>query len=175
MLNFAGTVELEGAEISAYDAGTKRIFVTGEAGEENANSIEEGSPILQVVDVSDPSNPTVINQIDLSSYGDGVQSVAVKNGVVAVAVSADTVTDAGKVVFFNASDYSELSQVTVGALPDMLTFTPDGMKVLVANEGEPNDRYTVDPEGSISIIDVSGGVGSLTDANVTTADFKAFN
>ena len=175
MLNFAGTVELEGAEISAYDAGTKRIFVTGEAGEENANSIEEGSPILQVVDVSDPSNPTVINQIDLSSYGDGVQSVAVKNGIVAVAVSAETSTDPGKVVFFNASDYSELSQVTVGALPDMLTFTPDGMKILVANEGEPNDRYTVDPEGSVSIIDVSGGFANLTDANVTTADFSEFN
>ena len=175
MLNFAGTVKLEGAEISAYDSGTQRIFVTGEAGEDNANNIAEGSPILQAVDISDPSNPTVIGQIDLSNYGAGVQSVAVKNGVVAVAVSADTVTDAGKVVFFNASDYSELSQVEVGALPDMLTFTPDGMKVLVANEGEPNDRYTVDPEGSISIIDVSGGVGSLTDANVTTADFKAFN
>ncbi|MBV6624815.1 MAG: CHRD domain-containing protein [Rivularia sp. (in: Bacteria)] len=171
MINFAGTVELEGAEISAYDPENQRIFVTGEAGEDNANSIAEDSPILQVVDVSDPSNPTVVNQIDLSSYGDGVQSVAVKNGVVAVAVSAETVTDPGKVVFFNASDYSELSQVTVGALPDMLTFTPDGMKVLVANEGEPNDRYTVDPEGSISIIDVS----DTSNPTVTTADFSAFN
>ncbi len=171
MLNFAGTIELEGAEISAYDSGTQRIFVTGEAGEDNAFDIEEGSPILQAVDVSDPTNPTVIGQIDLSSYGDGVQSVAVKNGVVAVAVSAETSTDPGKVVFFNASDYSELSQVTVGALPDMLTFTPDGSKVLVANEGEPNDRYTVDPEGSVSIINVS----DISNPTVTTADFTAFN
>ncbi|MGB3655489.1 MAG: CHRD domain-containing protein, partial [Rivularia sp. (in: cyanobacteria)] len=175
MLNFAGTIKLEGAEISAYDSGTQRIFVTGEAGEDNAFNIAEDSPILQAVDVSDPSNPTVIRQIDLSSYGAGVQSVAVKNGVVAVAVSAQTSTDPGKVVFFNASDYSELSQVTVGALPDMLTFTPDGSKVLVANEGEPNDRFTVDPEGSVSIIDVSGGFANLTDENVTTADFSEFN
>ncbi len=171
MVNFAGTVELEGAEISAYDSGTQRIFVTGEAGENNAFNIAQDSPILQAVDVSDPSNPTVIGQIDLSSYGAGVQSVAVNNGVVAVAVSAETSTEPGKVVFFNASDYSELSQVEVGVLPDMLTFTPDGMKVLVANEGEPNDDYTVDPEGSISIIDVS----DISTPTVTTADFTAFN
>ncbi|MEA5597415.1 choice-of-anchor I domain-containing protein [Rivularia sp. UHCC 0363] len=171
MLNLAGTIKLEGAEISAYDSGTKRIFVTGEAGANNVNSIVEGSPILQVVDIADPSKPVVINQIDLSSYGAGVQSVAVKNGVVAVAVSAETPTDPGKVVFFNASDSSFLSQVTVGALPDMLTFTPDGSKVLVANEGEPNDRFTVDPEGSVSIIDVS----NRATPTVTTADFKAFN
>ena len=171
MVNLAGTVELEGAEISAYDSGTQRIFVTGEAGENNAFNIAQDSPILQAVDVSTPSNPTVIGQIDLSGYGAGVQSVAVKNGVVAVAVSADTVTDAGKVVFFNASDYSELSQVEVGVLPDMLTFTNDGMKVLVANEGEPNDDYTVDPEGSVSIIDVS----DISTPTVTTADFTAFN
>ncbi|KAA5539936.1 DUF839 domain-containing protein [Roseiconus nitratireducens] len=48
----------------------------------------------------------------------------------------------------------------------MVTFTPDGNKVLVANEGEPDDG--VDPEGSVSIIDVSGGVLSAT---VQTATF----
>ena len=49
--------------------------------------------------------------------------------------------------------------VPVGALPDMLTFTHDGSKLLVANEGTPNPiadaPYTaLDPAGSVSIIDM---------------------
>ncbi len=69
-------------------------------------------------------------------------------------------------------DCSFIKSIQVGALPDMLTFTKNGKKVVVANEGEPNDDYDIDPEGSISIIDISSGVAS---ASVATADFHAFN
>jgi DNA-binding beta-propeller fold protein YncE len=62
--------------------------------------------------------------------------------------------------------------IQVGALPDMLTFTPDGTTLLVANEGEPSDDYTNDPVGSVSIIDLSAGVAGAT---VTTAGFEGFN
>ena len=151
------------AEIIAYDPNTQRVFVV------NANSAT-----IDVLDISDPSNPTLKNQIDLSSFGAGANSVAVnESGIVAVAVEANTKQDPVTVVFFNA-DGEKLGQVNVGALPDMLTFTSDGTKVLVANEGEPNDDYTNDPEGSISIIDISDGVNSLTQANVSTANFSAF-
>ena len=57
----------------------------------------------------------------------------------------------------------------------MVTFSPDGTKVVTANEGEPNDAYTVDPEGTISIIDISGGIGNLTQSNVTTLNFNSFD
>jgi len=77
------------------------------------------------------------------------------------------------VVFFDANG-TFLSQVTVGALPDHVSVTPNGLKVLVANEGEPNNDYTIDPLGTVSIIDISGGIASVTNANVTTLDFSAY-
>ncbi|QXE24430.1 phytase [Richelia sinica FACHB-800] len=171
-LNHIASLELNGAEITDFDPKSKRLFVTGEV---------EGKPVIQVVDISNPLEPTKFNNIDLSSFGAGVQSVAVRKGVgtansiVAVAISANTVTDPGKVVFFDAATLTKLAEVTVGALPDMLTFTPDGSKLLVANEGEPSEDYTIDPEGSISIIDVSGDITALDNTKVKTANFTAFN
>lgn len=153
-----GVFDEGAAEIVAYDAASQRAFFTNA----DANS-------LGILDISDPANPALVEYIDLSSYGDGTNSVAVSAGLVAVAVEADPVTDPGSVVFFD-TDGDFLHSVTVGALPDMVTFTPDGSKVLVANEGEPDDG--VDPEGSVSIIDISGGVGS---ASVTTATFGSLS
>ncbi len=152
----------DGAEIVAYDSTTQRLFVTT-------------GDTVEIINISDPANPTRFGEIDVTSidgatFG-GSNSVAVKDGIVAIAVEADTAQDNGVVAFYNTNG-EFLNSVTVGALPDMLTFTPDGTKVIVANEGEPNDDYTVDPEGSISIIDISGGVASAT---VATADFTEFN
>ncbi len=148
------------AEISAYDSVTQRLFVTNA----NSNSID-------ILSISDPTQPSLFSSIDLSPYGGSVNSVTFKNGFLAAAVEANVTQDPGSVVFFNASG-GFLNSVTVGALPDMLTFTPDGTKILVANEGEPNGDYTADPEGSVSIIDLTGGV---TQATVRTAGFTQFN
>ncbi|KYC35649.1 alkaline phosphatase [Scytonema hofmannii PCC 7110] len=151
------------AEIPAYDPSSQRLFVV------NADSVT-----VDVLDLSNPSNPTKLFSIDAKAFGGSANSVAVKNGIVAIAIESDNTQEPGKAVFVDVNG-NFLNAVTVGALPDMLTFTPDGKKVLVANEGEPNDDYTVDPEGSVSIIDISCGVENLTQDNVTTADFQAFN
>jgi 2',3'-cyclic-nucleotide 2'-phosphodiesterase / 3'-nucleotidase / 5'-nucleotidase len=151
------------AEISAYDSTSKRLFV-----------VNAQAATIDILDLSDPSSPTKISQIDVGSFGAAnsvANSVAVSNGTIAVAVEAADKTNPGKVVFYDTNG-TYLKDVQVGSLPDMLTFTPDGSKVLVANEGEPG---TVDPEGSISIIDLSGGVNNLTQANVTTVGFMSFN
>lgn len=152
-----------GAEIVAHDPETQRIFVI------NAKAAR-----VDVLDVQTPSTPTLLFSIDVAPYGAGVNSVAVNNGVVVAAVENAVKQENGKAVFFKV-DGTFLSQVTVGALPDMITFTPDGNYVLTANEGEPNAEYTVDPEGSVSIIDVSGGAGNLTQSNVRTVSFASFN
>ena len=144
-----------GAEINAYDAASDRVFVTNAA--QNRIDIVQGS------------TGASLGSIALSG---GPNSVAISNGVVAVAVENTNKQLNGSVDFYQASTGTLINSVAVGALPDMLTFTPDGSKVIVANEGEPSDDYTVDPEGSVSIIDISGGVAS---ASVTNADFTAFN
>ncbi|MGD9535623.1 MAG: choice-of-anchor I family protein [Alphaproteobacteria bacterium] len=146
------------AEIVAHDpSNPNRLFVS--------NSVNN---TVDVLDISDPTNPSLLFSIDLSAFGGNVNSVAVKNGIVAAAVQSDTKTDPGTVAFFDV-DGNYLNDVAVGALPDMVTFTPDGTKVLVANEGEPD---AVNPEGSVSIIDLSGGVAAAT---VETVGFTAFN
>jgi 2',3'-cyclic-nucleotide 2'-phosphodiesterase / 3'-nucleotidase / 5'-nucleotidase len=101
--------------------------------------------------------------------------VSVRGGILAAAVpQGEDDAGLGKVLFFDV-DGTFVTEVTVGALPDMITYTPDGQLVLIANEGQPTQDYLVDPEGSVSIIDVSGGVASLTQDDVTTAGFTAFN
>jgi len=152
-----------GAEIAAYDHHTRRLFIT--------NVFNRA---IDIVDISDPTTPLLIQSISVAPYGQQANSVAVHHGLVAAAVQATVKTDPGKVVFFDA-DGTPLADVTVGSLPDMITFTPDGHHVLVANEGEPNDSYTIDPEGSVSIIEVKHHATHLTQADVVTVGFSAFN
>ncbi len=147
------------AEIIAYDAVSHRIFHS------NADNNSVG-----ILDFSDPTNITSIGSIDLNPYGAGVNSVAVLNGIVAVAVEARGTADPGYVVFFDTLG-SYISDVEVGVLPDMITFTPDGNYIIVACEAEPDDEYLIDAKGSISMIDISGGVSSLTQADVTDLSF----
>jgi hypothetical protein len=159
----SGIYRQSAAEIVTYDPATQRGFVV------NAASGE-----IDVLDLSNPANPTRIFTINVSDLGADANSVATKNGIVAVAVEASDRADNGFVAFYD-TDGTRLSVVEVGALPDALTFSPNGQWVLVANEGEPVDDYARDPEGSVSIIDLSVGAENVTQANVRTADFRAFN
>jgi hypothetical protein len=171
---FAHSGGLSSAEITAYDPLSKRLFVINGA---NAS--------VDVLNFSDPSKPTLISSITTASIGaglGGINSVAVFNGIVALAVEANPKTSKGVVAWLRASDLALLGTDTVGALPDMLIFAPDGKHLLVANEGEPNSYGlpdSVDPEGSVSIIAVSGLTPTATAGNlirtVSTAGFGSFN
>lgn len=87
-------------------------------------------------------------------------SIAIYGDMLAIAVAAPVKTDNGAVLFYSLNatgNGSFIKAVAAGALPDMLTFTPDGTKVLVANEGEPDTDYNADPEGSIAVISLTDG------------------
>jgi len=154
----AGAFGVSAAEIPAFDPANKRTFIV---------NAQKG--MVDVLNTLDPANPTLIGSIDATSIAPGatVNSVSLRDGIVALAIESAVKTDPGFVAFYRADTLAKLSQVGVGALPDMLTFTPDGKYVLVANEGEPSDDYQIDPEGSVSIIDVS-------DLNAPTARVAAF-
>jgi Ca2+-binding RTX toxin-like protein len=166
-----GATSANGAEISAFDSVSKRLFVVA------GNTIEFYTVSnTGTLALAGSLTPTITPPAGTALIPN---SVAVKNGVVAVAYAVQNTTtlaqQTGKVAFFNAGNGSFINAVDVGALPDMLTFTPDGTKVLVANEGEPNSygqANSVDPEGSVSIINIAGGVASAT---VQTATFTSFN
>ena len=162
----SGIFDDSAAEIVAHDPETQRLFVVNAAVGQ-----------IDVLDILNPATPTRLYRIDVSSYGAAANSVAVHDGIVAVAVEADPKQASGSVAFFN-TDGGFLSVVKVGALPDMVTFTPNGRYALVANEGEPSDYCqpgdSNDPEGSVSVIDISRGVVNLTQADVRTADFQRF-
>ncbi len=161
---------LGAAEITAYDATSRRLFVV--------NSV---IGTVDVLDLSNPAAPAKVGTIDIRGLGASVNSVAVSDGLVALAIEAAPKTSPGTVAFFNAANLARLGQVTVGALPDMIVFTPDGRTVLVANEGEPNSyglADSVDPEGSISIVALArtgSGTTLAVAPTVRTAGFTGFN
>lgn len=168
-MNNLSTIRLNesGAEISAYHTNSKLIFSIG------------GSDKLSVVDISNPFAPVLKEIIPLSGIGN---SVAVSStGLVAVAVEgfgADRYVN-GRVNFFNVTGseanatISLVGSVVVGTVPDSIAFSPDGSKLIVANEGEPNELYTIDPEGSISIVSVN--TTNPASSTVTNIGFSNYN
>ena len=157
------------AEIVVHDPTTQRLYI--------ANSI---AAKLDIIDFINPATPTLIASINISSYGN-INSVAVKNGTVACAIENSSVAiggtnpqDSGKVVFLDKNGLF-LKQVKVGMMPDMITFNNAGTKVFTANEGEPNASYTLDPDGSVSIVDISGGIAALSQTNVAHVTFTVYN
>ena len=150
------------AEISAYDVITNTIWVAGVVG----------------VDVLNATNGSLVQHINTSSFG-SINSLAINNGLAAFAIESTVRTNPGVVQFYDTSSRalaSGINSVTVGALPDMVTFTPNGTKLLVANEATPTvygarigttvprnyGAAALDPVGSVSVIDMNSRTVTAT-------------
>lgn len=154
-----------GTEIVQFNSKNKYLY--------SVNGYETS---LDIIDAS-TDNMTLVDQIFLEDYGieaGDLTSVAINPSgeYIAVAAPAKVKTDNGQVVFFDSIG-AYLNRLTVGALPDMVTFTPDGRYLLVANEGELNDEYTVNPAGGVSVISTDQSPDQLTQDDVTTVDVTA--
>lgn len=161
------------SEILAYDSLTQSVWVAGVAGVDVLNA---------------RTGARIGTRIDTTAFG-SINSVAISNGLAAFAIQAPVQTANGLVQLYDTTTRSLASgvnSIAVGALPDMVTFTPDGQRVLVANEGTPLtygprtsasnvfprtfDPAVVDPVGTVSIIDVSN---AATRSVIATVDPQA--
>ncbi|WP_413694250.1 choice-of-anchor I family protein [Psychromonas sp. KJ10-2] len=156
----------------SFDKKTQQTFVV------NAQSGQ-----IDVINSQDIDRPLLAKHLNvkadikqhLKAQAGAANSVAVYDGLLAVAIEAKNKTDKGWVAFYNTQDLSFISAQVLGALPDMVTFTPNGKQLLVALEGEPSEKnYAIDPEGEVAIIDIDWhNQGLITTTQLL--NFSAFN
>ena len=143
-------------EISAFATLGSKVFILSSG----------GGSTLQVSDATNPAAATLVGTEPLGEYT--TQSVAIFGNLVAVALSPGGYEDAtsleemqGLVRFYRLGTDGGLTfieDVEVGYLPDSISFNADGTQLVVANEGQPNGDYSLDPVGSIGIINIGGRV-----------------
>lgn len=169
-----------------FDAGAAEI-VAHYAAKQQTLVVNAEAGTVQVLDSSDPEKPTAVTELKTAgmSSADGASvpagavanSVAVRaDGLAAVALEAPTKTDDGWVGFFDLSgdEPKPLGAVRAGALPDSVVFDDEGTHAVIANEGEPAEDYSVDPEGTVSVVALPEAVQAPGQEDVKTADFRAF-
>lgn len=145
----------------------------------DANSIDKNELTADAEGVINNTNLTASITLNLSQTANltgDANSIAIDNNneLLAVAVSSGSAGVNGHIAFFDISGAtpSFIKNVEVGDLPDNVVFTHDGAKVLVANEGEPSSDYVIDPEGSISVINIVDAMPEDAAINLTFADFN---
>lgn len=176
-LSVAGTYEsgnefdTASAEIVSYDSCSDQLYVV--------NAEEQTIDVLALA--GGTSVPSFNSSIDLGTAAadagidiGAANSVSAKQGLVAVAIEADTKQDAGLIALYRSDTLELIATYTAGALPDMVTLSEDGRYILTANEGEPSGDYSNDPEGSVTIVDLKDGF-SAEEAVVTQVSFADFN
>ena len=177
----SGVSNLDGgvSEIISYDLENNKAWVV--------NGATGMLDILELKGVTCGTSDTITAvSLDIKSlayeekpefvYGDMTSvSICSKLGLVAVALQADAY-DANGYVAILSTDGKLMTMIEAGVQPDMVTFTPDGSKILVANEGEPREGYgegVVDPAGSVTVVRVNAEDPALsTHQNI---GFEAFD
>ncbi|MCG9661047.1 choice-of-anchor I family protein [Vibrio mediterranei] len=156
------------AEIVSYDSCTDKLYVV------NAQAKK-----VDVLSLDKQGKPSSTGQIDLVSAAQqsgikigAANSVSAHEGLVAVAIENSNRQDKGIIALYRSDTLALITTYQAGSLPDMVSFSKDGRYLASANEGEPNADYSVDPEGSVTLVDLNNGPQK---AVVTQIDFREFN
>ncbi|HLR44364.1 MAG TPA: choice-of-anchor I family protein, partial [Brevibacterium sp.] len=171
-----GVFDGSAAEIvSHYAAGDRTLVVNAQQG------------LVDVLDAADPTTPRKLTTITAAGTevadGSAIPSGAVANsvavrddGLAVVAVEAPQKTDPGWLMFADVREEEPVSlgAIAVGSLPDSVVLSPDGAHAVVANEGEPAEDYSVDPEGSVGVVTLPDSVAAASRSDYAVADFHAF-
>ncbi|MEM7024890.1 MAG: alkaline phosphatase, partial [Pseudomonadota bacterium] len=165
-----GYYDIGGSVPAAYDPPTQTLFVV---------TVDCGW--IDSVDLRDPTEPKLKRRELALLFGGFPQSIALSNGILAVALSSPLKTLPGKVLFFDTDGNQIGNVVRAGVKPVQIRFTPDGRKAVVVNQGEANDSYEIDPKGTITLIDLGiddpncRGAACDIDPKGRQLDFDAFN
>lgn len=172
-----GQFDESAAEIVSFHKNSGRIYVVNSQSKsvDVLSGLDEAEVLVNpLIDSNLFKEASINTQLNYAGAG-GVNSVAVHGDLLAVAVENKVKQDNGIVAFYTLNETgaaSHLLNVQVGVLPDNVMFTPDGSQLLVACEGEPVQDYSIDPEGSVAVINVVSG---LPEAAATLIGFSAFN
>ena len=180
------------AEITAYHANSKSLFITVDTAGEPSSFKRIDLSGLGTTALSNPTTASnlsasqrynVASDVNDSTFtAGGVQSLDVSGNLLAIAVQATPKTKPGVIAFYSLSSAGVptfLKKVSVGALPDGVAFSPDGKYLVVANEGELSNTFMTDgndaesdPEGSISLVAINNGVPADKATHVGFTDFN---
>lgn len=148
----------------AYDASSERIFVAS-----------PGENKLYTFDISNTDKVFQDSTINLNIYQTEVSAIAARQGVVALTFINNLPQARGKLVLLDTAGQL-INQFTVGAYPSFVRFSSDGRYLIVGNEGPPADDYSVDPMGSVSVLQIlSANPSVLTQNDVFTIGFKGLD
>lgn len=167
------------AEIISYDKMKNQAWVVnGATGKLDILSLDQVTGgISEKMSAKSLDIPAIIAKAAPDfQYGD-MTSVAVhgEKGIVAVALQDVDYNKHGYAAILT-TDGELLTMIEAGCQPDNIVFTPDGRKILVANEGEPREGIgegIVDPAGSVTVITLDAA--DVQKSTAVTVDFEVFD
>ena len=166
-------------EIISYDKVKNNAWVVnGATGKLDILSLEQVTGgISDKIPVKSLDIPAMVAKVVPDfQYGD-MTSVAVNGdlGIAAVALQDADYSKHGYAAILT-TEGELLTMIEAGCQPDNIVFTPDGTKILVANEGEPREGIgegIIDPAGSVTVITLD--TADVQKSIAVTVGFEAFD